>query len=205
MPLPSCQTPKMWSEDRVHLSQPTDGACSDPKGLFASQTEAARDETTSGRRGRGDFWYSRHLQRLQLRRKDILVDLNILTSPILNLPPEIICEIFIHCLPPPRTLPDPRDAPLLLGHVCRRWRSIAYSFTQLWSSVTVSAVLSAMLLPPPRAGLLDMLDAWLIHSGDNLLSVSIVPDAQNPDIPLVLGRSPVFGTIRHTSQPLARA
>lgn len=172
---------------------------SDPKGLSPAKQRlletklrlADADEEISGTLA--------HLQRLQLRRKDILVDLNILTSPILNLPPEIICEIFIHCLPPPRTLPDPRDAPLLLGHVCRRWRSIAYSFTQLWSSVTVSDVLSAMLLPPPRAGLLDMLDAWLIHSGDNLLSVSIVPDAQNPDIPLVLGRSPVFGTIRHTS------
>ncbi|KAJ7903774.1 hypothetical protein B0H14DRAFT_954458 [Mycena olivaceomarginata] len=187
------------SDAKPEATNPQMEPASDPKGLSPAKQRlletklrlADADEEISGTLA--------HLQRLQLRRKDILVDLNILTSPILNLPPEIICEIFIHCLPPPRTLPDPRDAPLLLGHVCRRWRSIAYSFTQLWSSVTVSDVLSAMLLPPPRAGLLDMLDAWLIHSGDNLLSVSIVPDAQNPDIPLVLGRSPIFGTIRHTS------
>ncbi|KAF7357551.1 F-box domain-containing protein [Mycena sanguinolenta] len=125
-----------------------------------------------------------HLKRLQDRRKDILAEINILTSPILNLPPEITCEIFIRCLPPPRTPPHPRDAPILLGQICRCWRTISHLFPALWSSVDA---------------LLEMLETWLIRSGDNHLSVSIVPDAQN--WPLLNGpaRTPIFTTLRHTS------
>ncbi|KAJ6466264.1 hypothetical protein C8R45DRAFT_484206 [Mycena sanguinolenta] len=135
-----------------------------------------------------------HLQRLRERRKDIIADINVLTSPILNLPPEITCEIFLRCLPPPHSPPNPRDAPLLLGQVCRRWRSISISFPELWSSVCLSAVFS-----PRGDAPLEMLETWLVRSGDNPLSVFIVPDAQN--LPVVDGpaRTSLFRTLRHTS------
>nr|GAT59152.1 predicted protein [Mycena chlorophos] len=59
-------------------------------------------------------------------------------SPILNLPPEIVTEIFISYLPP---YPDrPRllyfdESPLALTGICGRWRHIALSSPALWRAV----------------------------------------------------------------------
>ncbi|KAJ6584571.1 hypothetical protein B0H19DRAFT_389669 [Mycena capillaripes] len=141
-----------------------------------------------------------HLERLRARRRDILVDRNALTSPILNLPPEIICEIFTRCLPPPHILPSARDAPLLLGQICRRWRSIVLSLPALWSSICVAAVLAES----PRAGLLALLDLWLDRAGSSTLSLSIVLETENYDIMLEemargIARAPLFKKVCHSS------
>ncbi|KII92014.1 hypothetical protein PLICRDRAFT_104006, partial [Plicaturopsis crispa FD-325 SS-3] len=53
------------------------------------------------------------------------------------LPPELLSEIFVHCLPEDTT-PNVRRAPLLLGRVCRRWRAISLSTPQLWSSISIT-------------------------------------------------------------------
>ncbi|KAF8128318.1 hypothetical protein K438DRAFT_2000383 [Mycena galopus ATCC 62051] len=53
-----------------------------------------------------------HLQRLEMRRKS-LGDMNIPTSPILDLPLELTCEVFLRCLPHLHTR---RDAPFVLAH-----------------------------------------------------------------------------------------
>ncbi|KAJ3929602.1 MAG: hypothetical protein NXY57DRAFT_899778, partial [Lentinula lateritia] len=57
-----------------------------------------------------------------------------------KLPPELISEIFIHCL----TMPGPElkgsyqfffrcsYAPFFLSQVCRRWRTVALSTPALW-------------------------------------------------------------------------
>ncbi|KAJ7465182.1 hypothetical protein FB451DRAFT_431674 [Mycena latifolia] len=139
-----------------------------------------------------------HLQRLELRRRDILVDLNAVSSPILNLPPELVCEIFLHCLPPPGTPPSPRDAPLLLAQVCGQWRGIALSLPTLWTSVCAAVSVS---LAPNDELLSAMLDLWLERAGNCTLSVSMVLD--NPAIPALpmLGppRSAVFRKLRHAS------
>ncbi|KAJ7080515.1 hypothetical protein C8R44DRAFT_653554 [Mycena epipterygia] len=44
-----------------------------------------------------------------------------LTMPIRRIPRDIILEIFFSCLPTAHlnALIDPREAPLLLGHICR--------------------------------------------------------------------------------------
>ncbi|KAJ6511899.1 hypothetical protein C8R47DRAFT_671884, partial [Mycena vitilis] len=141
-----------------------------------------------------------HLTRLRARRVDILTDLNALTAPILNLPPELVCEIFERCLPPPHTLPSARDAPLLLGHVCRRWRGIALSLPTLWNSINVAAVLAKH----PRPGVLASLDTWLERAGGAALSVSIVLGPENyrtmlDEMRLGIARSAVFRTLRHSS------
>ncbi|KAJ7777102.1 hypothetical protein B0H16DRAFT_1504337 [Mycena metata] len=57
--------------------------------------------------------------------------------PILALPPEILAEIFIHCLPEDPGSPDPKDAPYLLCHVCHQFREVAVSIPRLWSSLHV--------------------------------------------------------------------
>jgi hypothetical protein len=53
-------------------------------------------------------------------------------SPVRRIPSEVISEIFIHCLPLTSSFYRPEDAPLVLGRVCRAWRSIAFSTPKLW-------------------------------------------------------------------------
>ncbi|KAJ7163080.1 hypothetical protein C8R46DRAFT_1102378 [Mycena filopes] len=138
-----------------------------------------------------------HLQRLKVRRQDILGDLNALDSPFLQLPPELICEIFLHCLPSPRTPPSPKAAPLLLGQVCRRWRNIALSFPPLWESLTLATVSSA----DPTNEQVAMLDLWLARAGESTLRVSIVMD--NEDYPnsffFHIRRSELYRKLRRSS------
>ncbi|KAJ7757561.1 hypothetical protein B0H16DRAFT_1823897 [Mycena metata] len=57
--------------------------------------------------------------------------------PILALPPEILAEIFVYCLPEYSGSPDPQDAPYLLCHVCRYFTEVAVSTPRLWSSLCV--------------------------------------------------------------------
>ncbi|TFK34424.1 hypothetical protein BDQ12DRAFT_726834 [Crucibulum laeve] len=53
------------------------------------------------------------------------------------LPPEILSNIFIFCLPFNELCsPTLQTAPLLVGQVCRHWRRIAGKCPQLWSSVS---------------------------------------------------------------------
>ncbi|KAJ7243748.1 hypothetical protein C8J57DRAFT_1556377, partial [Mycena rebaudengoi] len=131
-----------------------------------------------------------HLERLKRRRREILEDLNAVTSPVLSLPPELICEIFLHCYLPPSVLPTAKDAPLLLTQVCRRWRTIALSTPLLWSTVTVALLLSST----PTAGAQNMLEMWLERGANCPLSVSLIPDSGNDRSPNAL-----FVQIRETS------
>ncbi|KAJ7154283.1 hypothetical protein C8R46DRAFT_448588 [Mycena filopes] len=77
------------------------------------------------------------------------VDLEMNQTPVPNpgrliaaahttLPPEILGEIFMHCLEGlGEIVPNPKNAPLLLCNICRRWREVALSTPRLWSSLAV--------------------------------------------------------------------
>ncbi|KAK7053562.1 hypothetical protein R3P38DRAFT_1461157 [Favolaschia claudopus] len=66
----------------------------------------------------------------------IALDLGRNSTPVHDLPPEIISDIFILCLPAHgRVKPSPETAPLLLAQICRRWREIALETCQLWCSI----------------------------------------------------------------------
>ncbi|TDL15677.1 hypothetical protein BD410DRAFT_100020 [Rickenella mellea] len=65
-----------------------------------------------------------------------------------NLAPELLREIFLHCVSgedrandtdpyPQRSLRCVFEAPLLLGRVCSRWRSVSISSPELWVCFTV--------------------------------------------------------------------
>ncbi|KAK6977590.1 hypothetical protein R3P38DRAFT_3123725 [Favolaschia claudopus] len=57
-----------------------------------------------------------------------------------RLPQDIVGEIFLACLPTQRNaIMSASEAPLLLGRVCSRWRSIAYALPRLWCSLHISA------------------------------------------------------------------
>ncbi|KAF7337966.1 hypothetical protein MVEN_02020200 [Mycena venus] len=60
------------------------------------------------------------------------------------LPPELLSEIFVHCLPVDNKFrlplkPNPTDAPLLLCAVCRLWRNTCLRTPRLWSSLFLEA------------------------------------------------------------------
>ncbi|KAJ3522304.1 hypothetical protein NMY22_g11948 [Coprinellus aureogranulatus] len=58
-----------------------------------------------------------------------------------RLPDDILGEIFHHCLPTTHNATlCPFDAPVLLTHVCQRWRQTAFSIPRLWSSLHVPLV-----------------------------------------------------------------
>ncbi|KAJ2936987.1 hypothetical protein H1R20_g104, partial [Candolleomyces eurysporus] len=60
--------------------------------------------------------------------------------PILKVPDDILHEIFLQCLPEHDLLIDilPSKAPVLLTHVCRRWRRVALEFVGLWTSLKLT-------------------------------------------------------------------
>ncbi|KII83264.1 hypothetical protein PLICRDRAFT_119641, partial [Plicaturopsis crispa FD-325 SS-3] len=73
------------------------------------------------------------VDRLVLERdelKDMMEGHRDLLTPARALPPELLSQIFIHCLEEEE--PSIDRAPLLLGRVCRRWRSISLSTPELW-------------------------------------------------------------------------
>ncbi|KAJ7149606.1 hypothetical protein C8R46DRAFT_1125614 [Mycena filopes] len=93
--------------------------------------------------------------------------------PVLDLPTEITCEIFLHFLPVhPLCVPlTGINSPTLLTEVCRAWRAIALGTPSLWR---------AILLPPVGALFTEqhtqILDLWFTRSGSCPLSVDNVDD-----------------------------
>jgi hypothetical protein len=87
-----------------------------------------------------------------------------LASPIENLFPEILGEIFVACLP---AHPGPRmsEAPLLLCRICSGWRKVALSTPLLWSFISV-----ARRKDHPDE---EIFKAWLTRSKACPLSIDI--------------------------------
>lgn len=89
-------------------------------------------------------------------------------SPIQWLPPEILSEIFHHCLPDDYHF-SRRLAPLLICLVCRSWHTLALSIGGLWNKI-------AFWSPPPsNRDLLcyptRLVNKWLAHSGSLPLQI----------------------------------
>ncbi|KAJ6561749.1 hypothetical protein B0H19DRAFT_943110, partial [Mycena capillaripes] len=63
-----------------------------------------------------------------------------LISPTRRLPADVVAEVFAACLPADRNaIMSSAEAPLLLCHVCRAWRSLALSIPHLWASLHIVA------------------------------------------------------------------
>jgi hypothetical protein len=91
-------------------------------------------------------------------------------SPVKFLPTEILQDIFKACLPNDRyIIPHIRSAPLLLCHICRRWRDVAEATAALWSSISVQdwGVWTAELYTTMTA-------RWLAASRTRPLAISVV-------------------------------
>ncbi|KAJ6504275.1 hypothetical protein C8R47DRAFT_968588 [Mycena vitilis] len=88
--------------------------------------------------------------------------------PCITLPPEVLSQIFILCLRPPRARPNVTEAPLLLCNVCKIWRDTAITTPELWSSLQVN--LNSSLF---GSNFIDLLDLWLSRSGSQPLSLGV--------------------------------
>ncbi|KAF8972137.1 hypothetical protein BDZ97DRAFT_2070738 [Flammula alnicola] len=123
--------------------------------------------------------------------KAAIMALHSLLSPIQRLPPEILTEVFIHCLPRAQFVePNGTDAPLLLMQVCTGWWRICVSSPQLWSSLDIfpknpkPAECDEDVLISNRALLLNV---WIPRSGDLPLSLSMGDNLSTAAIRFALG------------------
>ncbi|KAJ7082237.1 hypothetical protein B0H15DRAFT_785874 [Mycena belliarum] len=91
-----------------------------------------------------------------------------LLSPIRRIPHEVLCEIFIRCLPKNAYVEaSVTQCPLLLTQISSNWRSIALSTPALWASITVNLSIKSCLPNP------CLIQAWLARSGSCPLSFHI--------------------------------
>ncbi|KAJ6453416.1 hypothetical protein C8R47DRAFT_1204172 [Mycena vitilis] len=85
-------------------------------------------------------------------------------SVVSAIPPEILSEIFLCCLPF-RPTPSQTEAPLLLGRICANWRQIALTTPSLWREIC--------LIEEPSRGLPSLLPVWLARARDCTLLIDI--------------------------------
>ncbi|KAJ7724861.1 hypothetical protein B0H16DRAFT_1698487 [Mycena metata] len=108
------------------------------------------------------------LNEMQARLKNLQAQLDSVVYPVLTLPPEIISEIFVHCLPDKRKLDvvNPDEAPLLLMHVCSPWRQIAIATPQLWSTFEFTGTKKSF-------NIVDIAETWFNRASKRELSVKL--------------------------------
>jgi hypothetical protein len=132
-----------------------------------------------------------------------------------KVPAELLREIFMHCVPAHgRYSPSQRQAPMVLMHVCQRWRQVATGLQSLWTSLCIDMEslhrwrelviawfqrsglqsLSLTIKPPPgarEAGYIENLSSWPSASVGSLqswlLTYSDVCDDNQDPKPYSLG------------------
>ncbi|KAJ7186501.1 hypothetical protein C8R46DRAFT_1184491 [Mycena filopes] len=107
--------------------------------------------------------------RLQAERVPLKSQLDTFIYPVLTLPNEIVSECFVHVLPP-YPLRPPTSGPLSptsLAQICRKWRDIALSTPELWSSMSVT--LESKKVDNQKT----FLETWLSRSRAHPISVSL--------------------------------
>ncbi|KAJ7741189.1 hypothetical protein DFH07DRAFT_59373 [Mycena maculata] len=112
----------------------------------------------------------RSVRALRNQKKRAKKRLNSYKFPVLMLPTEIVCEIFLHYLPTDHVgLPrSGRRSPLVLAHICHRWREIALSLPPLWKAITLNGIKEE-----PSEGYIEFLGSWLRRAGGLPLSVQM--------------------------------
>ncbi|KAJ6472865.1 hypothetical protein C8R47DRAFT_1053933 [Mycena vitilis] len=115
-----------------------------------------------------------YLDTLEQQRKDVLMQLAHAEYPVLTVPADIVSRIFVACLPDyahGRVRPSAGKPPLLLGQICRRWRGIAISSSELWTSVDIFFPYFRQREYWPWA--FPLLEMWLSRANGRLLSVTM--------------------------------
>ncbi|KAJ7111838.1 hypothetical protein C8R44DRAFT_254014 [Mycena epipterygia] len=108
-----------------------------------------------------------------------------LVSPARRLPDDVVAEIFTASLPYDRnSILSGVESPLLLCHICRTWRSLAFMTPRLWASLHIVAPSDSSKI----GRLNDTVNLWFSRSGVLPLSISIVRPhpASDCDISMLL-------------------
>jgi len=136
------------------------------------------------------------MEAMKIKRQGIqktIDDHNIILSPVRRLPPDVLHEIFFHCLPTHRNpVMKSSESPILLTRICSLWRSIALTSPRIWSRIHIplpgdpsfssgyGIITDETTLSNRRqrfAGVLrlrcDGVRAWLSRSGTCPLSLSV--------------------------------
>ncbi|KAJ7659321.1 hypothetical protein DFH06DRAFT_439297 [Mycena polygramma] len=123
-------------------------------------------------------------------------------SPVLALPTEIICHIFVDTLPtyPLRPTLFGIGSPTMLAQVCRRWRLIALSTPMLWRAI--SFIISGKPASPKLSRVLErrlqIFETWLSRSGSCPLSVELHEDFVSKALsPFVLALLPRLARVEY--------
>ncbi|KAF6748321.1 hypothetical protein DFP72DRAFT_917033 [Ephemerocybe angulata] len=136
--------------------------------------------------------YEAIIQALRTKRdllRPIIDDHRAILSPARRLPDDILREVFVRCLPHKHNATMyAGDAPVLLCHVCSRWRKLALATPTLWSSLHVSTFVDDYDLAGEGSDVEEMLNErdervknWIARSGALPLSLSFRPaDEQYP-------------------------
>ncbi|KAK7055865.1 F-box domain-containing protein [Favolaschia claudopus] len=115
------------------------------------------------------------LAKLRSRRAAIKEPLDAYKYPVLTLPNEIVSEIFFYAsLSPPIALSDPLapfESPILLTHVCSKWRKMVLSMPLLWSAFKLAFTQSDQKRATSRQ--IALARIWLKRSASCSLSLEI--------------------------------
>ncbi|KAF8956443.1 hypothetical protein BDZ97DRAFT_187377 [Flammula alnicola] len=87
-----------------------------------------------------------------------------------RVPVEVASHIFAFCIPVHDRYSHcgvQKNAPLILGAVCKTWRAVAWSTPQLWTSICIA------VYPRDFAVLADLAEEWLARSGKLPLSIHL--------------------------------
>ncbi|KAJ7702065.1 hypothetical protein B0H16DRAFT_1440545 [Mycena metata] len=124
------------------------------------------------------------LQDLKEQRSALLSELDLVTYPVLTLPPEITAEIFKWCID--EGCPYPDVAPLVFTRICRQWRALALATPALWDTLTefeFGAALGVPRHPQPET----FISTWFGRAGTRPLSLGITcPDSHSLYLELVI-------------------
>lgn len=122
------------------------------------------------------------LRKTQETTRVEIESLRSLLTPIRRLPPELLTEIFMHCLPYQRFIrPAPDQAPLLLAQICASWRRASISIPSLWTSLELHGFQTDTMedepLPEETQRVNNLLYTWFSRTEDCPLSLSVQDDS----------------------------
>ncbi|KAJ7453422.1 hypothetical protein FB451DRAFT_1565573 [Mycena latifolia] len=141
------------------------------------------------------------------RRSQYADTLKSALSPIRRTPSEILVEVFLACRDNSLTasnysITDPREAPMLMGHVSSRWRQVCHGAPRLWNHLQLSTtprssknqIVSQLPLILARSRILPLhvkLEQWSYSptQTEDLLDLIFKPHERWKDLYLSIGRT----------------
>ena len=150
-----------------------------------------------------------------LERKRALIqasieDFNIVLAPVRRLSADVLGVIFSYCLATHRNpILSASEAPILLTHICREWRSVALSNPQLWSRLYIPTLPRTPHYMSNSHSNLETFEErrlnahtqevkrWLKHSAACTLAITLVPANEEVSQPLL---DAIIGSSRRWQQ-----